>query len=106
MSNFFISFCTTPDTGTSERLAGLLVESGLAACVNIIPGMTSVYEWQGKIEKEQECLLIIKSTEEKYKQIEDMIIENHPYDLPEVISVKIEKGYDQYLKWIEQTVKE
>lgn len=95
-----IIFCTCPDQKTAEQIASLLVEQKLAACVNIIAGVTSVYEWQGKIETSQEQLLIIKSHADKYDAIENKIKTNHPYELPEIIAVPIDRGLPDYLQWI------
>ncbi len=79
----------------------MLIKKKLAACINIIPGITSVYEWQGEIESSQEHLLIIKSHQCQYPCIESAINEMHPYELPEIIAVPIEQGLPDYLQWID-----
>jgi len=94
-------FCTCPDHNTAERLARRLVEEKLAACVNIVPSITSVYAWQGQIESAQEHLLIIKASRRNYQAIETAITQHHPYDLPEIIAIAVEQGLPEYLKWIE-----
>lgn len=91
---------TTPDLKCAKEIAHLLVQKKKAACCNIIPNIISVYEWDSKINEDNEYLLIIKSTSGKYKDLEQLIISNHPYDLPEIISVDIEKGYPAYMNWI------
>jgi len=95
-----IILCTCPDQKTAEDISSYLVSHKLAACVNIIAGITSIYEWQGQIEKSQEQLLLIKSHIDKYAAIEDKIKSLHPYELPEIIAVPIERGHPDYLQWI------
>lgn len=94
-------YCTCPDQETAERIAGQLISQKLAACVNILPGVRSVYEWQGQIETAQEHLLLIKSPQARYAAIEAAIKALHPYQLPEIIAVAIERGSADYLKWID-----
>lgn len=96
-----IILCTCPDRECAEQIAGNLIESQLAACVNILPSVTSVYQWQGEIETTQELLLMIKSHQERYPALENRIKELHPYDVPEIIAVSIERGSHDYLKWID-----
>jgi len=94
--------CTCPDQATAQNIAGQLVDRALAACVNILPGLTSVYQWQGKRETTQEHLLLIKTADTVYPALEQAITELHPYELPEVIAVPIAQGLNGYLQWIEQ----
>jgi periplasmic divalent cation tolerance protein len=93
-------FCTCPDKDTAKKLAHLLIEQNLAACVNILPNLTSVYSWEGKIESVQEHLLLIKSTRVNYPAIECALFEHHPYEVPEIIAVSVEHGLPEYLDWI------
>lgn len=99
-TNVEIIFCTYPDRESAERTARLLVEKRLAACVNILPGLTSIYTWQEKIEAAQEYLLLIKSSGKAYPALESAIIEQHPYEVPEIISIPVERGLPDYLHWI------
>ena len=94
--------CTCPDQDVARKIANHLVDNTLAACVNILPSVESVYMWQGKREKAQEHLLLIKTTFEAYKPLEKAICEIHPYELPEVIAVPIQDGLTGYLEWIDQ----
>jgi periplasmic divalent cation tolerance protein len=94
-------YCTCPDLETAERIAEHLVRQQLAACVNILPGLRSIYVWQGEIESAQEHLLLIKSPQTQYAAIEAAIKMLHPYQLPEIIAVAIERGSTEYLKWID-----
>lgn len=93
--------CTCPNHETAQSLAHLLVENRLAACVNIVPSITSVYAWQGQIETAQEQLLLIKANQSAYQAIETLLKEQHPYELPEIIAVAIERGLVDYLNWID-----
>jgi periplasmic divalent cation tolerance protein len=94
--------CTTPDRGTAVRLAGMLVEQELAACVNLSAPITSIYRWQGKTEQSDEILLFIKTTKDRYQACEAAIRAEHPYELPEIIAVPVEQGLDEYMNWVER----
>ena len=96
-----IVLTTCPDEESAQTIARALVEQRLAACVNILPAVQSVYLWKGKIQQDQERLLIIKSTEQQYSKIEQGIRKLHPYELPEIIAVSITNGLNEYLKWLE-----
>ena len=89
-----------PDQESAEKLAQILVQEKMAACVNVLAPCTSFYEWQGQLEKSQEIPLLIKSTQQKYSLLEDCILRHHPYELPEIISVPIDKGLPSYLNWV------
>ena len=91
---------TCPDFTTAEQLATQIVANKLAACVNILPNLTSIYQWQGQVESAQEHLLLIKAPCDQYAAIESYIAEHHPYDVPEIIAFSIEKGSPEYLQWI------
>jgi periplasmic divalent cation tolerance protein len=96
--------CTCPDQATAQNIAEQLVDKQLAACVNILPGLTSIYQWQGKRETAEEHLLLIKTTNEVYVTLEQTLTKLHPYELPEIIAVPIESGSTAYLDWISQQV--
>ena len=83
-----------------ERLARLLVERELAACVQILPPMISIYRWQGAVERASEILLLIKTTRPAYQRLETVIKENHPYQTPEIIALPVEAGLGDYLSWL------
>ena len=91
---------TAPTTDEAESLANGLVGSRLAACVQILPKMTSVYAWEGKVEKDSEHLLLIKTLPEKYEAVEEYILDRHSYDTPEIVAIDAEKVSDGYLKWL------
>lgn len=95
-----IILTTTSNSDEAESLANGLVESRLAACVQILPTMTSVYYWQGKVERENEHLLLIKTLPEKYEAVEKYILDHHGYDTPEIVAIDAEKVSAGYLKWL------
>jgi len=84
-------------------IANTLIDEGLAACVNIIPGLTSIYKWEGERQTGTEVLLLIKTRSELYSQVESRIAALHSYELPEIISVPIESGLTAYLDWIDNS---
>jgi periplasmic divalent cation tolerance protein len=100
MTQVIVTLCTCPDKVTAEKIARLLVEGRLATCVNILPNMRSIYSWKGQIETAEEHLLIIKSPQAGYQAIETAIRNHHPYELPEIIAVPIERGLPEYINWI------
>lgn len=104
--NYCIIFCTCPDVASSEKIAGELVEKHLAACVNLIPNITSVYQWQGNLEKSQEFLLVIKTRSKMFESVEKAILGLHPYELPEIISIPLQEGFSNYLSWIDDNIDE
>jgi periplasmic divalent cation tolerance protein len=99
-SQVLLSYCTCPDESTASTIAEALVAEELAACANQIPGIRSVYRWQGKIEHDEEVLLIIKTTEERFDALVQRLRELHPYDLPEIIAVQVTHGLPDYLQWV------
>ena len=89
-----------PDKASAQALARTLVEAKLAACVNILPGVQSVYRWQGQIEQADEVTLLIKTTPQHYAQLQRALVDVHPYDVPEVIALPVTEGYAPYLHWV------
>lgn len=103
-NQYLVALCTCPDQATATMLADILVSERLAACVNILPGIQSVYQWQGKIEHDAELLLLIKTWHEIFPALEQTIQQHHPYELPEIIAVSIEAASAAYLEWIDNSV--
>jgi periplasmic divalent cation tolerance protein len=99
-----IVLCTVPDRESANSLAQAVVEDGLAACVNIVPHITSVYRWQGQLQSDDELLLIIKTSAKAYGDLEGRITDLHPYELPEIIAVPIHVGLPGYLTWIDESL--
>lgn len=87
----------------AQTLARGLVKDRLAACVNILPAVVSTYRWKNKLESAKESLLLIKTTSTRFKALKTAVLERHPYELPEVIAVKIARGHKPYLNWINQS---
>ncbi|MEW6133009.1 MAG: divalent-cation tolerance protein CutA [Pseudomonadota bacterium] len=97
-----IVFSTFPDEASARAAADSLVESRLAACASILPGIDSIYRWQGRIEVSSEVMLVIKTTQEAYPQLEPALKACHPYELPEILAVRAEAGLPGYLEWVAQ----
>jgi len=89
-----------PDAARARALAARLVEQRLAACVNILPPCRSIYRWQGKVEEAEEVPLLIKTRAACYPALEAAIRAGHPYELPEIVAVRIENGLPEYLNWV------
>jgi periplasmic divalent cation tolerance protein len=89
-----------PDRAAAESLADALITEQLAACVNILAPCRSVYRWQGSVQHDEEHPLLIKTTEERYAALEQAIRTRHPYELPEIVAVRIERGLAAYLEWL------
>ena len=104
MTKALVILCTCPDEATASRLAGGLIEENLAACVNILPGIRSIYRWQGTVSDDSEVLMVIKSLAPRFDDLEAWLLEHHPYDVPEVIALAAEKVSAEYLAWIERSV--
>lgn len=100
-SQYQLVFTTCPDAATSETIARSLVEDQLAACVNVLPSMRSIYRWRGQTESAEEQLLIVKIRVRDYPTVEQRIVALHPYELPEVVAIPIAAGLAGYLAWIE-----
>lgn len=92
---------TCPSMAEAETLSEKLLAARLAACINIVPGVHSLYEWQGALQREQEFLLLIKSRSECFAELQALVQANHSYELPELIAVSIEEGLPPYLHWID-----
>lgn len=95
-----IVLTTTSNTEDAETLAEKIVESRLAACVQVVPGMTSVYFWDDKVQKAQECLLLIKTMPDKYDKLESLIKANHSYETPEIVAIDASRTSAEYLSWV------
>ncbi|MGV9173216.1 MAG: divalent-cation tolerance protein CutA [Promethearchaeia archaeon] len=100
----FIFFVTVPSLEEGKNIGREIVEDRLAACVNIIPDLHSIYRWQGVVEEDSEFLLVIKTTEEKAEQLIQKIETIHSYDTPECVGFPIEKGSKKYLDWLARVV--
>ncbi len=99
-------FCTCPDAATAQALARLLVERRLAACVNLLPPMQSLYRWQGQVEQAEEVQLLAKTTADRLEALSAAILQHHPYELPEILALSPNAGLPAYLDWIRAQTRE
>jgi len=105
MTDARIVFTTAGSREEAQKIAHALVERKLAACVNIVPQVESVYRWQEKVETAQEWLLVIKTTAKNFPSVRDAIKELHSYEMPECVAIEVEAGSEEYLRWIEELVR-
>ena len=103
--NQLVIFCGFPDRESAEKLATLLVEERLAACVSLVAGVTSIYRWQGSLHREPECLLIIKTTSARFEALRGRVRTLHPYQLPEIIALPVSHGDADYLQWLNESTR-
>lgn len=99
-AEYIIVYITAPNEDEAAKIARALVEESLAGCVNIIRGIRSIYRWQGKIEDEEEALLIAKTRGELFAKLEEKVKKIHPYSVPEIIAVPVLRGQKDYLDWL------
>lgn len=102
--SYILVFCACENPPQAIQIAEALVNARLAACVNILPSVHSIYRWQGKLETAEEVLLLIKTTGEHFPSLEDRIRELHTYDTPEIVAVPITAGSEKYLSWLREQV--
>ncbi|HYR19915.1 MAG TPA: divalent-cation tolerance protein CutA [Myxococcales bacterium] len=100
MTDALLVFTTLPSADKAAELAKALVEERLAACANLLPAIRSIYRWQGKLQDENEVLLLLKTRAEHLERLKLRILELHPYEVPEVLAVPVEAGYQPYLDWL------
>lgn len=98
-----VVLCNCPDAETARRLASEAVEQRTAACVNIVPGVESVYRWQGRVEIEQETTLLIKTSGKAFEALRNQLQQGHPDELPEIIAVPVTRGLPGYLDWVRES---
>ena len=105
-TRFLLVVSTCPDSESARQIADALVRSHLAACVSVLPKALSVYRWQDSLESAEEHVLLIKTSKERYVEVQQTIRSLHPYELPEVIAVPIVQGLEEYLSWLADCVHE
>lgn len=101
-ASLLVVLSTFPDAAAARAVAGTLVSGHLAACVNILPGVESIYRWQGKLETGAEVLAVIKTTAERYASLEARLRELHPYEVPEVVALPVSAVAENYLRWVSE----
>ena len=104
MNEHCIIYITAGSKEEANKLSRGLVEEKLAFCVNAVPGIQSTYQWEGEIHVDDEILLIVKTRQDRYKTLEQWVKQNHSYDIPEIISLPIQKGLPEYLQAIDDWV--
>lgn len=99
-----VALLTAPDLETAERLVQTLVAERIIACGNIMPGIVSIYRWEGEVERSAEVQVIMKTTSAEVQRLLDRVPELHPYEVPEVLIIPVEVGYRPYLSWVRESV--
>jgi periplasmic divalent cation tolerance protein len=100
-SDVLVVFMTVPDADAGARIGRALVDEALAACVNVLPGVRSIYRWQGQVQDEGEVLCLIKTRRALYERLRERVGALHPYEVPELLGVAPDEGNEPYLRWIE-----
>jgi periplasmic divalent cation tolerance protein len=90
----------------ADAIARELVQRGLAACVNVVPGVVSIYRWKGRLEREEERLLLIKTRRARFAALREALVALHPYEVPEIVALPIEAGHPPYLAWIDEATQD
>ncbi|MBI4353734.1 MAG: divalent-cation tolerance protein CutA [Candidatus Omnitrophica bacterium] len=105
MSRFLVVLVTCPNRRLAGQLARRLVSTHLAACVNIVPAVESLFWWEGKVDRAREVLLLIKTTTKRFESLRRMIARHHPYDVPEILALPIHAAHRPYAAWLASTVR-
>lgn len=100
-----VTLITCPDRRSAQRIASALVEARLAACINLVPGVISIFRWEGRLQKSSEILLIVKSSTRSFPALVKAVRHLHPYTVPEIIRLPIAAGFPAYLKWLKKESK-
>jgi periplasmic divalent cation tolerance protein len=100
MTDALLVLVTAPTADEAARLARALVEARLAACGNVVPGLRSIYRWEGAVQDDAEALLLLKTTRDRFEALREAVLRLHPYDVPEVLAVPVEAGSAPYLAWL------
>jgi periplasmic divalent cation tolerance protein len=104
VTDALVALSTVGSADDAQRIARALVERRLAACVNVVPGLTSVYAWKGAVESGPELLLVIKTRRARFEALRAALVELHPYEVPELIALPVEAGHGPYLEWLRDQV--
>lgn len=105
MTGPVVALSTVATTEDAERIARSLVEKGVAACVNVVPGVVSFYRWKGRLERDAEVLLVIKTRGERFEELKTALLAEHPYEVPELVALPITAGHERYLEWLADSVR-
>jgi periplasmic divalent cation tolerance protein len=104
MSQPYVALITMPSVEKAVEIAYALVEERLAACVNLVPGLRSIYRWEGEISDDPEVLCLVKTTDEVWERLRARVVALHPYETPEIIALPVAAGHDPYLAWLRDAV--
>jgi periplasmic divalent cation tolerance protein len=104
VSGTVLALSTVATAEDAEHIARELVRRRLAACVNVVPGVVSVYRWRGEVQRDEERLLVVKTRASAVEALRTALVELHPYDVPELVVIAVEAGHEPYLRWIEESV--
>ena len=104
MSGRVVALSTVATAEDAERIARSLVERRVAACVNVVPGVVSVYRWKGEVCRDEERLLVVKTRAEKLDALREALLSLHPYELPELVALPVVAGHEPYLAWLDESV--
>jgi periplasmic divalent cation tolerance protein len=105
MSDVCVVLVTAPDAEKAAELGRAVVEEKLAACANLVPGLRSIYRWQGKVEDASEVLMLLKTTDERFEALRARIVALHPYQVPEVVRLDVAGGHPPYLDWVRDSTR-
>jgi periplasmic divalent cation tolerance protein len=100
MTDALVVLVTAPTPERAAEIARALVEERLAACGNVVPGIRSIYRWEGEVQDDQEALLVLKTTRDRFEALRERVVALHPYQVPEVLALEVEAGSAPYLAWI------
>jgi periplasmic divalent cation tolerance protein len=104
VSERLVVLSTVATAEDAERLARALVERGLAACVNVVPGVVSFYRWKGELQRDEERLLVVKTRADRFEALREALVGLHPYEVPEVVALPVAAGHEPYLRWLDEAV--
>ncbi len=100
---YLIGYTTVPSSKLGKSIATMLLKNNLVACVNILPETLSIYRWKGNIEQQKECIVIFKTTEKRWKEVETLIEKHHEYECPCIVAIELTKGSESFFDWISET---
>ena len=104
MTGALVVLSTIGSAEEASRVANALVERGLAACVSVLPGLTSVYRWEARVQTETEFLMVIKTTAQAFEPLREALLALHPYEVPEILALPVADGHPPYLAWLTENV--
>jgi periplasmic divalent cation tolerance protein len=104
-ADVWVALCTAPDADTAARLGRGAVEGGHAACANLLPGVRSLFRWEGEVQEEGETLIVFKTTSAAWRGLAELVARDHPYEVPELIAFPLAAGLEAYLRWVRESTR-